>query len=137
LRLQNAVFNVARASISQDYWGDIKEDWGSGDGSPPAGWRGRAQVGGLGDVSPESETFFVKLHINICIKIQQTTVAVTRVDILNDITSKIFRGGHYHGCPPSCPHVLWGSTPLQCWIIDQILTLSSYLLILLYWNLVR
>ena len=24
---------LARASISQDYWGDIKEDWGSGDGS--------------------------------------------------------------------------------------------------------
>ena len=37
---------------------------------------------------------------------QQTTVAVTRVDILNDITSKIL-GGHYHGCPPFL-HKYWG-----------------------------
>jgi len=29
--------------------GDIKEDWESGDGSPPVGSRGGAQVTGLGD----------------------------------------------------------------------------------------
>ena len=34
--------------------GDIKEDWGSGDGSLPAWSRGGASVGGLGD---EAETF--------------------------------------------------------------------------------
>ena len=28
---------ISMASISQDYWGDIKEDWGLWDGSPPAG----------------------------------------------------------------------------------------------------
>ena len=28
-----------RASISQDYWGDIKQDWGSGD---PSGVQGRS-----------------------------------------------------------------------------------------------
>ena len=30
----------AKASISQGYWGGIKEDWGSGDGSSPARSRG-------------------------------------------------------------------------------------------------
>jgi len=50
-----------RASISQDYWGDIKEDRGLGDGSPPAGSRGGAPVGGLGS-PPEAKAFFVKLH---------------------------------------------------------------------------
>ena len=49
---------------------------------------------------------------NICVKIQQTTVAVTRVDILNDITSKILGVGtlpwmfplhkYWVTCPP-CP----------------------------------
>ena len=53
----------ARASISQDYWGDIKEDWGLGDGSPPAGSRGRALVGGMGDEVPQKLKLFVKLHI--------------------------------------------------------------------------
>ena len=46
-------------------------------------WVG-APVGGL----EEDEAFCETTH-NICVKIQQTTVAVTRVDILNDITSKI------------------------------------------------
>ena len=40
--------------------------------------------GGLGDEVSQKLKLF-----NICVKIQQTTVAVTRVDILNDITSKI------------------------------------------------
>ena len=40
----------ARASISQDYWGDIKEDWGSRDG--PSGVRGGALIGSLGDEVP-------------------------------------------------------------------------------------
>jgi len=34
--------------------GDIKEDWGSGNGNPPAGSRGGALVGGLGDEVPIS-----------------------------------------------------------------------------------
>ena len=71
--------------------GDIKEDWGYGDGSPPAGSRGGAQVRDLGDEVPVPQKLklFCETTHNICIKIQQTTVAVTRVDILNDITSKI------------------------------------------------
>jgi len=44
----------ARASISQEYWGDIKEDWGSGNGSPPARSRGGAPVEGH---PPEAEAF--------------------------------------------------------------------------------
>jgi len=56
---------------------------------------------------------FCETTYNICVKIQQTTVAVTPCDILNNITSKILHGGHYHGCspfiniggtcPPPCP----------------------------------
>ena len=52
-----------RASISQDYWGDIKEDWGSGERKSPTG--------------SGAELFCETTH-NICSKIQQTTVvAVT------------------------------------------------------------
>ena len=58
-----------RASVSLDYWGYIKEDWGS---------RGRASVWDLGDKSPRSLSFFCETIHNICIKVQQTTVvAVT------------------------------------------------------------
>ena len=58
----------------------------------------------IGDIkenrgSPRSFSFFCETTHNICIKIQQTTVAVTLTDILNNITSKIL-GVHYHGCPP-------------------------------------
>jgi len=67
-------------------------------------WVG-APVGGL----EEDEAFCETTH-NICVKIQQTTVAVTRVDILNDITS-IILGGHYHGCPPS--YILGNMSPLS------------------------
>jgi len=42
---------------------------GLGDGSPPAGSRGGAPVGSLGDeVPPEAEAFFVKLHIIFVLK---------------------------------------------------------------------
>jgi len=41
--------------------GDIKEDWGSGDGSPPVGSRGGAPVEGLG-------TKKLKLHIIFALK---------------------------------------------------------------------
>ena len=44
----------SRVSISQDYWGDIKEKWRSGGWSPPVG---------AGAKSPRSWSFFVKLHI--------------------------------------------------------------------------
>ena len=61
---------AARASILQDYWGDIKEDWRSGgrkfpgevqrwslgresgERSPPVGYRDGALVGGRGDKVP-------------------------------------------------------------------------------------
>ena len=69
--------------------GDIKEDWGS---SPPVGSSGGAPVGGLA-VPQKLKLFCETTHkLNSCIKIQQTTVAVTRVDILNGITSKILGG---------------------------------------------
>ena len=51
----NAVY--PRASISQDYWGDIKQDWGPGD---PSRVQGLSPTGGLGDFA-----FFVKLHITL------------------------------------------------------------------------
>jgi len=82
---------TARALISQDYWGAKKKTGGLG---TPAGPRGRTPVGDLGDKVPQKLKLFCETTHNICIKIQQTTVAVTRVDILNDITSKILGGGH-------------------------------------------
>jgi len=119
------VFNSThpRASISQDYWGDIKEDWGSGDGSPPVRSTGGASVGGPSGVQgqspgrgfggqspPEAEAFCETTH-NICIKIQQTTVAVTRVDILNDITSKIL--GYITMDVPPFINIGGGMSPLS------------------------
>ena len=59
---------LTRASISQDYWGDIKEDWGSGRRSPPTESRGGALVGGLGDEVPQKLKLFVKLHIIFALK---------------------------------------------------------------------
>jgi len=112
--ISSFVDSITRASILRDYWGDIKEDWGSGDPSgvqghspsrrsggqsPPAGSRGGDPVGGLGDEVSQKLKLFCETNNNIGVKIQQTTVSVTRVNILNDITSKIL-GGHYHGCPP-------------------------------------
>jgi len=40
--------------------GDIKEDWGLGDGSPPSGSRGRSPVGGLGDELPQKLKLFLR-----------------------------------------------------------------------------
>ena len=79
--------------------GDIKKTVGLWDGSLPAGSRVGAPIGSLGDKVLHKLKLFCETTLDICIKIQQTTTAVTRVDILNDITSKIL-GGHYHGCPP-------------------------------------
>ena len=82
------------------------------------GSRGEAPVEGLGDEVPQKLKLFCETTHNSCIKIQQTTVAVTRVDILNDITSKIL-GGHYHGCPlfinigGTCPPVHWDRRPCR------------------------
>jgi len=60
---------ATRASISHDYLGDIKEDWGLGDGSPPAGSRGGALIGSLGDEVPQKlKIFLVKLHIIFALK---------------------------------------------------------------------
>ena len=47
------------ASISQDYWGDMKEDWGSGERRSPSGVRGGAPVGGLGDEVPQKLKLFL------------------------------------------------------------------------------
>ena len=63
--------------------------------------------GGLEDEVRHKLKLFCETTHNICVKIQQTTVAVSRVDILNDITYKIL-GGHYHGCPP--PFINIGGT---------------------------
>ena len=53
--------------------------------------------GRLGEVPQKLKLFCETTH-NICIKIQQTTVAVTLADILNNITSKIL-GGHVPPVP--------------------------------------
>jgi len=63
----------SRTSISQDYWGDKKEDWGSGGWKFPSGVQEGAPVGGLGTKPQKLKLFFETAH-NICIKIQQTTV---------------------------------------------------------------
>ena len=62
---------VSRASISQDYWGNIKEDWGLGDGSALAGSRGGAPVGGLGNEVPQNLKLFCETTHNICIKMNK------------------------------------------------------------------
>jgi len=72
--------------------GDIKEDWGARGRKSPSGVQRRSPGRRSGGRSlPEADAFCETTH-NICIKIQQTTVAVTRVDILNDITSKRLGG---------------------------------------------
>ena len=63
--------------------------------------RDGAPVVGLGDEIPQKLKPFCETTHNICIKIQQTTVAVTRVDILNDMTSKILVGDITMDVPPS------------------------------------
>ena len=76
------------ASISHDYWGDIKEDWGSWGQKSPIWGPGAEPRKGV----PQKLKLFCETTHNVCIKIQQRTVAVTRVDILNDIASKILGG---------------------------------------------
>jgi len=49
------------------------------------GHKGRLEV--WGTEVPQKLKLFCEITHNICIKIQETTVAVTQVDILNDITS--------------------------------------------------
>ena len=59
----------AMASISQDYWGDTKEDWGSRGRKSPAASGGGAPVESLGDEVPQKlKVFFVKLHIIFALK---------------------------------------------------------------------
>jgi len=53
------LFRTSRALISQDYWGDIKEDWGSGGHKSPSGSRGGALVEGLGDFVPQKLKLFL------------------------------------------------------------------------------
>jgi len=71
--------------------GDIKEDWGSKGRKSPSGVRGGV---------PQKLKLFYETTHNICIKIQQTTVAVTLADIINNITSKIL-GDITMDVPPS------------------------------------
>ena len=66
---------------------------------PQRGPRQSPGRGSGGLSSPEAEAFCENSH-NICIKIQQTTVAVTLADILNNITSKIL-GDITMDVPPS------------------------------------
>ena len=70
---------------------DIKKTGGLG---TPAGSRAEPRYGSGGQTNevPQKLKLFGETTHNICVKIQQTTVAVTRVDILNDITSKILEG---------------------------------------------
>jgi len=70
--------------------GDIKEDpWGMRDGSPPAGYRGKAPVGSLGErSSPRAEAFFVKLHIIFALKYNKQQLLLL-LDKINDIISKL------------------------------------------------
>jgi len=49
----------------------------------------KGRLGGLGDEVPQKLKLFCETTHNICINIQQTTVAVTLANILNNITSKI------------------------------------------------
>jgi len=79
----------ARASISQDYWGDINEDWRSGGRKPPSRVQGQSPGRGSGG---EAEAFFVKLHIIFALKYNKQQLLL----LLNDITSKILGGT----CPP-------------------------------------
>ena len=88
--------------------GDIKEDCGSGGRKSPSGVRDGAPVGGLGDKVPQKLKLFCETTHNICIKIQQTTVAVTLADILNNITSKLL-GDITMDVPPS--YILGGHVP--------------------------
>ena len=104
-----------------------------GDGSPPAGSGAEPPV-------PQKLKLFCETTHNICIKIQQTTVAVTLADILN-ITSKILGGGHYHGCPPPL-HKYWGDMsplshrdrhPWTCHIITSAYTPGTISFVLQVW----
>ena len=72
----------------------IKVDWGSGGRKSPSGVQRRSPGRG----SAQKLKLFCESTHNICIKVLQTTVAVTLVDILNDITSKIL-GGHVPPVP--------------------------------------
>jgi len=89
---------MPRASISQDYWGDIKEDWGSGERKSPRGVQGRSPGRGPGGRSPQNLKLFVKLHIIFGLKYNKQQLLLL-LDKINDIISKIL-GGHYHGRPP-------------------------------------
>ena len=53
------MFTGPTASISQDYWGDIKEDWESGGRKSTSGVRGGAPVEGLGDKVPQKLKLFL------------------------------------------------------------------------------
>jgi len=105
-----------RASISQDYWGDIKEDWGLGDGSPPEGYRGRAPVGGLGDDVPQKlKIFFVKLHIIFALKYNKQQLLLLLKNKPPNIgrtlpwTSPFINigGGHVPPCPIGIDAPAW------------------------------
>jgi len=63
-----------RASISQDYWGDIKENWGSGERKSPA----------------ESRGLFVKLHIIFAFKYnkQQLLLLLDKISLAAKIHLK-------------------------------------------------
>ena len=72
------------------------------------GHKSRLGVWGLGDFVPQKLKLFCETTHNICIKVLQTTVAVTLVDILNDTTSKILGGT----LPlMSSLHKYWGTCP--------------------------
>ena len=64
----DARYTTLTASISQDYWGDIKEDRESGERKSPSGVRGRAPVGSMSDEVPQKLKLFCELHIIFALK---------------------------------------------------------------------
>ena len=79
----------ARASISQDCWGDIKEDWRSGGQKSPSGIQWQSPGRGSGG-PPEAEAFFVKLHIIFALKYnkQQLLLLLDKINLAAKYTFK-------------------------------------------------
>jgi len=75
--------------------------WGTSVPQNPSGVQGQSPGKGYGGLRPPYPL------PGLCIKIQQTTVAVTRVDMLNDITSKILGVGTLPWMSPPL-HKYWG-----------------------------
>jgi len=86
--------------------GDIKEDWGSGGLKSSSGVQGQSPGRGLENEVPQKLKIFCETTHNICIKIQQTVVAVTgkiNPQILVDITMDVPLHKYWIDMCPPCP----------------------------------